>query len=169
MKVDSFRRGVLAIGLSAVLVGWVNCKKGPAPATSTFPESSEVSGWTRSGEVRTFAAADLSNYIDGDAEKYLKAGVQSASTADYQSKDQTQAVVDVYIMSTQEAARTVFDSEPSADARKVPLGDAARLYTQSLVFRKGPYLVRIVAYRESPGLQQALVDLGQGIERKLSR
>jgi hypothetical protein len=164
MKVDSFRCGVFVIGLSAVLVVCVNCRKGPA--ASAFPES--VSGWTRSGEIRTFAAADLSNYIDGDAEKYLKAGVRSASTADYQSKD-TQVVVDVYTMSSPEGARTTFDSEPAADARKAPLGDAARLYTQSLVFRKGPYLVRIVAYRESPGLEQALVKLGQGIEEKLSR
>ena len=110
-----------------------------------FVDSAAVSGWTRAPEIRTFTPEQLSDYIDGDAEKYLKAGVKSTSTADYKYKDQVQVVVDVYTMSSPAAAKSIFHSEPPMDAQKPTLGDAARLYSQSLIFLKGPYLVRMVA------------------------
>jgi len=122
-----------------------------------------------SPEVRTFSPDQLSEYIDGDAEKYLKAGVKSTSTADYKLNNQIQVVVDVYTMSSPAAAKTIFDSEPAMDAQTPTLGDAARLYTQSLIFRKGPYLVRMVAYQEAPQLPLALLDLGHAFESKFSR
>lgn len=157
---------LLISGVAALLAVGVGCKKQSASGVA-FPQTNEVSGWTKSGETRTFAASELSNYIDGDAEKYLKAGVRETSTADYKFSDQTQAVADVYAMSTADGAKSIFDSEPAVGAANPPVGDAARLYSQSLVFRKGPYLVRIVAYQVSPQLQQALLDLGHGIEKKL--
>jgi hypothetical protein len=36
-----------------------------------------------------------------------------------------------------------------------------------VTFRKGPYLVRIVAYDDAPGTQQALIALAYGVETKL--
>jgi hypothetical protein len=167
MKMNAVRNAALVVSLAVVLAAGAGCKKQPTAVNIGFPETNEVSSWAKSGATRTFAAAELSNYIDGEAEKYLKAGVRSASTSDYKFGDQTEAVADVYTMSTAEGAKTVFESEPAADAKSAPIGDAARLYTQSLVFRKGPYLVRIVAYQASPPLQQAMVDLGHGIEKKL--
>jgi hypothetical protein len=53
--------------------------------------------------------------------------------------------------------------------KPIQLGDEARLSSQSLVFRKGAYLVRIVAYEESAETEQALLQLGQGIELRLAR
>jgi hypothetical protein len=47
------------------------------------------------------------------------------------------------------------------------LGDAARLYGQSVVFRKGPTLVRITAFEAAPGEGDALLALAHGIEGKL--
>lgn len=169
MNMESVRRAAVVTGLAAVLVVCAGCKKQSATVSIAFPQTNEVPGWTKSGETRTFAPADLSNYIDGAAEKYLKAGVRSTSTADYKFSDQTQVVADVYTMSTPDGAKSIFESEPAGDAESAPVGDAARLYAQSLVFRKGPYLVQIVAYQTSPQLQQAMVDLGHGIERKLPR
>lgn len=166
-NVSALKRAALATVIACVLTVGMACSKQPATAGSGFPQTNEVSGWTRTGDIRTFAAADLSNYIDGDAEKYLRAGVRSASTADYKFGGQTQVVADVYAMSTVDGAKDIFESEPAADARSAPVGDAARLYAQSLVFRRGPYLVRIVAYQTSAQLQQAMLDLGQGIEKKL--
>jgi len=145
------------------------CRHQGAAPVSIFPDSAAVPGWTRSPEVRTFPADRLADYIDGDAEKYLKAGVKSTSTADYKYKDQIQVVVDVYTMSSPSSAKTIFESEPAMDAQSPTLGDAARLYSQSLIFLKGPYLVRMVAYQESPQLPSALLDLGHAFESKLSR
>lgn len=143
------------------------CRQHAASPATMFPSSAP--GWSMSPEVRTFSPDRLSEYIDGDAEKYLKAGVKSTSTADYKFNNQVQVVVDVYTMSSPAAAKTIFDSEPAMDAQTPTLGDAARLYTQSLIFRKGPYLVRMVAYQESPQLPPALLDLGHAFESKFSR
>ena len=154
----------LAVAMLAIL----GCNKKPAAGSANpFPESNQVQGWTRADEIRTFPAAELWKYIDGDAEKYLKAGVESASSSDYEFHDKLEAVVDIYTMSSPTGAKAIFDSEPSMGASTPQLGDAARLYEQSLVFRQGKFLVRIVAYQSSPLLAQGLLDLGKRIDQRL--
>jgi hypothetical protein len=108
-------------------------------------------------------------YIDGEAERYLKAGAQRVSTADYKFQNKVDAVVDIYTMGNADGAAKILDSEPVGDAKSVQLGDAARLYGQSLVFRKGSELVRIVAYAESPETPQAMLNLGRNIAARLAK
>lgn len=155
--------------LAAMLVATTGCRHQSAEPSSFFPAATEVPGWNRAPEIRTFTAEHLSDYIDGDAEKYLKAGVKSAATADYKYKDQTEVVVDIYTMSSAEGAKTIFESEPAIDSQSPSLGDAARLFSQSLIFRRGPYLVRIVAYQESAQIAPAMLTLGHAVEKKLPR
>jgi Family of unknown function (DUF6599) len=162
-------RTTFGISLLAALSLICGCQHHSASDIKFFPDSGVVSGWTKAPEVRTFRPDQLATYIDGDAEKYLKAGVRSTSTADYKFKEQVQVVVDVYTMSTPEGVKTIFESEPAMDAQTPALGDAARLFSQSLIFRKGPYLVRMVAYQDSPQISQAMLDLGLTIEKRLSR
>jgi hypothetical protein len=159
----------LGVLFPAVLVLLAGCQHRSAPVSDLFPESNEVTGWTKAPEVRSFTPDQLFSYIDGDAEKYLKAGVRNASTADYKFKGNLQVVVDLYTMSTPEGAKAIFDSEPAMDGQSPSLGEAAHLFSQSLIFRKGPYLVRMVAYQESPEISQAMFNLGLAMERKLSR
>jgi hypothetical protein len=159
-------RRFISAALFAAALSVPGCQR--PSATSFFPESSEAPGWSRAPEVRTFSADHLSDYIDGDAEKYLKAGVKSVSTADYKYKDQTEVVVDIYTMSSPQAAKTIFDSEPALDSQSPTLGDAARLFSQSLIFRKRAYLVRMVAYQESPQISPAMLNLGHVVEKKIA-
>ena len=46
-------------------------------------------------------------------------------------------------------------------------GARVMVATRPVDFRKGPYLVRIVAYESSPDVQQALLALAHGVEAKL--
>jgi hypothetical protein len=169
MNHTTLHRAVLGFLLSATLLLLAGCQHHSAPTVSFFPESNEVAGWSKVPEIRTFSPDQLPTYIDGDAEKYLKSDVRSTSTADYRFKDQIQVVVDVYTMSNPDGAKSIFESEPAMDAQTPALGDAARLFSQSLMFRKGPYLVRMVAYQESPQISQAMLNLGLAMEKKLSR
>lgn len=137
------------------------------PAASSFPESNEVQAWAKSGETRTFPAEQLSEYIDGDADKYLQAGVQRTLTADYQYAGKTDAVADVFIMKTTDGAAKVFKSQSVTGSEPAKVGDAARLYPGSLTFCKGPYFVRIIAFESNPEIQQGLVTLGRGIATRL--
>ena len=163
----SILRASLVAALCAVLLAGAACNRQPG-ATAAFPASNDVAGWAKTSNVRTFEAADLWKYIDGEAERYLKGGVQRASTADYKFQDKLEAVVDIYTMSNANGAAQVLDSEPAAGAKLVPLADGARLFSQSLIFRKGRYLVRIVTYQESEDAQQALLALGRRIEKRLN-
>jgi hypothetical protein len=147
-------RGVLLVMLGVALLLDASCKRQPGTERSFFPASNEVAGWAKTGDIRTFEAADLWKYIDGEAERYLKAGVQRVFTTDYKFQNKVDAVVDIYTMGNAEGAEK---------------GDGARLYSQSLVFRKGACLVRIGAYEESAETQQALLQLGHGIELRLAR
>ncbi len=162
-------RAVLMVLLGMVLFLGASCKGKSGGKQSFFPATSELAGWAKTGDTRTFEAADLWKYIDGDAERYLKAGVQRVSTADYKFQDKVEATVDIYTMGNAEGAQKIFESEPSVDMKTIQLGDYARLSSQSLVFRKGVYLVRVVAFEESAKIQPALLQLGHGIESRLAK
>jgi len=162
-------RGVLLVMLSVALLLDASCKRQPGTEPSFFPASNQVAGWAKTGDTRTFEAANLWKYIDGEAERYLKAGVRIVSTADYKFQNKVDATVDIYTMENAWGAAKIFNSEPAVDGKPIQLGDGARLHSQSLVFRKGACLVRIVAFEESAGTEQALLQLGHGIELRLAR
>ena len=137
-----------------------------AQSADPFPESNQVTGWHK-GEVRYFDAAHLHEYINGGAEVYIKAGVVGTATADYTYRDGGDAVADVYTMNDARGAQTIFDADSAGQAQPVKLGDAAYSSGQTLLFRQGPYLVRLVAFQEKPETRQALVDLGKAIAARL--
>jgi len=152
----------MVILLSAVAVP--GCKK---KAANPFPDSNAVAGWQKTSNTRVFAAKDLWQYIDGDAEQYISAGVVSTSTSDYKFQGQLEAVIDVYTMGDVAGASKVLASGQTKEAAAVQVGDAGFGYAQSIVFRKGATLVRIVAYESTPGAPQALLALAHGVEAKL--
>jgi hypothetical protein len=166
-RIESAKRAALATFCATVLLLVPGCRKTVNLGNHGYPDASETPSWTRTGEIRTFAPGNLSDYIDGDAEKYIKAGVESTTTADYKAKNQTQVVADIYTMASPAGAKTVFESDPASNAKSADVGDASRLFKQSLTFRRGEYFVQIVAYQESPQLDQELIELGKAIDRKL--
>ena len=140
------------------------CKKRTANA---FPASNAVAGWEKSSETRIFEPKDLWQYIDGDSEQFIQAGVVLTSTSDYKYKGQLEAVVDVYTMNGPDGAQTILERAQTKDAQVVHLGDEGLQYAQSVHFRKGRYLVRIVAYESTPDTPQALMALAHGVETNL--
>ncbi len=161
--------GLLLAALCLAVLADPACSRRAGVPATPFPASNEVAGWVKTGDTRTFSAAELWSYIDGDAERYVKAGVQTASTADYNFANKFDAVADVYTMGDAKGAMTILEAEPASQAQPAHLGDSGRLYSGSLVFCKGRYLVRIVAYKQTPEVQAALQELGREIERRLSQ
>jgi len=157
-------KSIVVVVAVAVLAAAVGCKK---KNVDPFPASGAVSGWEKTGDTRVYSADDLWQYIDGDSDQYLKAGVISASTSEYKYQGQLEAVIDVYTMGDSAGARKILESGQTSDAKNVQLGDAGIAYEQSVTFRKGPYLVRIVAYEDGPSAQQALITLAHGVEKRL--
>lgn len=158
-------KGAIAVLAMAAMMAGIGCKK--AAKIDSFPPSGAVADWQKTSDTRIFAAKDLWQYIDGDAEQYIKAGVVSAATSDYKYRNQVEAVVDVYTMGNAAGARTILAGENAKGTTSVSLGDEAIAYQQSVTFRKGRYLVRIVAYQLTPETGQTLLALAHGVEAKL--
>jgi hypothetical protein len=142
---------------------------GPKAETtqSFFPETGEAAGWTKAKETRTFEAKDLWQYIDGDDQKYLKAGVVRTQTTDYRYQDKIDAVADIYVMGAADGARKVYETESGEGSTPAPLGDGGRLYGASAVFHLGRYFVRLTAYESTPEIGKALLELGKAIEKRI--
>ena len=66
-----------------------------------------------------------------------------------------------------DGAQTILERGQTKDAKSVSLGDEGLQYAQSVSFRKGRYLVRIVAYQSSVSAPQALMALAHGVETNL--
>jgi hypothetical protein len=162
-RLNLFLIGALAIALPAS-VAILGCKKKDA---SPFPASGAVAGWEKSSETRTFEPKDLWQYIDGDSEQFIQAGVVSTATSDYKYQGQLEAVVDVYTMGGPDGAQSILERGQTKDAQNVRVGDEGLQYSQSVSFRKGRYLVRIVAYQSSTSTPQALMALAHGVETNL--
>ncbi len=160
---NHWKLAVIIVALSAPLV-LSSCKKSNK---DPFPASGAIAGWQKTGNTRVFEAKDLWQYIDGDSEQYIQAGVVSTSTSDYKYQGQLEAVIDVYTMHDSAGAGKILETGRSKDANSIQLGDAGIQYAQSVVFRKGPNLVRIVAYESNPQALEALMALAHGIEAKL--
>jgi hypothetical protein len=148
------------VALLFVAGSCVGCRKKADP----FPPSGAVAGWDKTGATQTYTADNLWQYLDGGADQYIGAGVISVATSDYRFQEKLEAVVDVYTMKTAEGAEKILDAEP-ASGQPAQVGDAARLYAQTVVFRKGPSLVRITTFESSPG--DALLALARGVEGRL--
>ena len=154
----------IAVVMMVAAVAGTGCKK---KASDPFPASSAIAGWEKTGETRVFAAKYLWQYIDGDAEQYVSAGVVSTSTSDYKYQGKLEATVDVYTMGDAAGARKILETGQTSEAKPAQVGDAGIAYAQSVIFRKGKALVRIVAYESTPDAPQALLALAHGVEAKL--
>jgi hypothetical protein len=147
----------------AITAFGTGCKK---KAADPFPATGAVAGWEKTSETRVFDAKNLYQYIDGDAEQYISAGVVSTSTSDYKYQGQLEATVDVHTMGSADGARKILVTG-TKDAKPIQLGDAGVAYAQSIIFRKGTSLVRVVAFESTPDTPQALLALERGVEAKL--
>jgi polyferredoxin len=145
---------VTSIGESRSRTNQILLRRGRT--TELLPETGEAPGWAKSGATRVFQAANLWQYVDGDAERYLEAGVERTLTARYRYQDKLDAVADLHVMGTPEGARRIFEAEPASGSRAAALGDAGRNYGASVTFRKGRYFVRLTAYEEAPEPLEAL-------------
>ena len=154
---------IICVAIVLTFAG-AGCKKA---IVDPFPASGAVSGWQKTGDTRVFAAKDLWQYIDGDADQYIRAGVVSTSTSDYNYQNHLEAVVDVYTMGDSAGAHKILSGDESKTGKSVSLGDEGVAFEQSVTFRKGVSLVRIVAYSSTPDAPQALLALAHGVEAKL--
>jgi hypothetical protein len=149
---------------------WAGCRsQAPSASVDFFPASNSVPGWMKSSATRTYEASHLWEYIDGDADKYVQAGVVMTLTSDYRFNLKTDAAVDVYVMGAAAGARKIYDSESTQGSQPITMGDAGRYAKGSLTFHQGPYFVRLVAYEDSPEMAKGLTELAHAVSSRLGK
>jgi len=160
------RRSRIRIFMTVILIsaGVTGCQR---KIINPLPESNGVAGWAKSGATRVWPAKDLWLYMDGESKQYLQAGLISVMTSDYRNKGALEATVSVYNMKSEKGARQLFEKGRSSEFRPVPIGDAGMGYAQSVLFRKGTVMVRIVSYERTVDSEQELIALARGIVAKL--
>jgi hypothetical protein len=151
----------------------------PAPTPAATPAAGDplaaaldgvlAAGWLRTGEARTFDKDNLWELIDGDAERYVDAGVVKIRTVDFRFGGKLDATVEVYCMKDVDGARTIFRSESGSGTRPADVGDEARIHDTGLTFRAGRFFARVAAFEAKPEAGEAITDLGRALARRLAR
>jgi len=165
--IHKIRMGNMKLLSLVVVLAVVAAGCGRVTVVRLLPETSEAAGWSKTGSTRIFEAPVLWRYMDGDAQRYIRAGVQRTVAGEYRYQGRFEAVADVHVMSSSAGAKKLFESESCTGNPSLEIGDAARVYGQTLTFRKGRFLVRLVAYQDSPELQEAIISLARAIEQRL--
>ncbi len=131
---------------------------------SDFPE---VEGWTQAGEVLTYNADNLWEYINGAAELFVEYGVQACKTVDLSSGEVTVSV-DLYHMASPLGAFGVYRRESAGDDISLPGAVVAALsppYQALLV--KGSTYAKVNVF-EGELTEATARELLEGLARSLS-
>lgn len=119
----------------------------PAPET-LLPAPEELTGWRIDGDLLVYGPDDLWEYIDGQAESFLRYDFLEVAARHYLDADGLEIKVDVYLHGSPLMAWGVYTQFRSPDAAFLDIGAEGFGDEYSLLFWKGPYYVRIQTYDE---------------------
>ncbi|MFQ6091298.1 MAG: DUF6599 family protein [bacterium] len=126
---------------------------GPVPA-KTLPE--QMAGWTLT-ETKIYPGQSLYDYIDGGAEVYFEYGFSTVELG-YYRKGEREILVEVYRMSSPQAAAGVYSFFRNYAASSLPKPYTGKLYEFYLECLNGSEYIKLVNYDSlSAGEQFALL------------
>ncbi len=111
------------------------------------PACNLVPGWTPQGEPRTFAADNLFEYMDGNAEGYLLYGFQSMHGVTC-VKGGVTLIVDISDFGDADSAYGMFCANRDLRKPAAKLGMGGQIVPRRAIFAKGQYYVEVGAEPE---------------------
>lgn len=130
---------VAGIGLLALAFAGISVAANPTCA--------QVPGWTPQGEARTYAADNLFEYMDGNAEGYLLYGFQNMHGVTC-TKGGVTLVIDVSDFGDPDSAYGMFTANRDLRQPSVKLGMGGQVLPRKAIFAKGQFFVEIAAEPE---------------------
>ncbi len=113
----------------------------PAPTCALVP------GWSQSGPARSYEAANLFEYMDGNAEGYLIYGFRNMVGVSCHQAE-ISFVIDVSDMGDADSAYGLFSGNRDPSQPVSPIGVSAQVTPRRAMFVKGKYYVEIAANPE---------------------
>jgi len=101
--------------------------------------------FTINGQMELYDEKGLFEYINGAAPLYIDRHFRKLAAAEMKIGE-SELTCDVYDMAAEANAASAFDAEGTPQAKSADLGDASRASSMALVFRKGPYYVKLTAF-----------------------
>ena len=155
--------GRTILGAATVLAGlaWF-----AVPAYAAAPTCDLVPGWTQHGSARSYAADNLFNYMDGNAEAYLLYGFVGMQGVNCESGGVT-LVIDISEFGDSDSAFGMFSANRDPDKPSANLGMGGQIVPRHAAFAKGRYYVEIAANPEgdhSAALRQWTAALEKTVE-----
>lgn len=148
-----------AVLLAAIFAGPAAGREQPAPR-ALLPDPGEFPGWEADGEVLVYGPDDLWEYINGQAETFLRYDFIEVAGRHYATGDGLEVKVDIYRHGSPLAAWGVYTQFRSPDAAFLDIGVEGFGDEYSLLFWKGPYYVRLQAWEEGERSREAMRRLG---------
>ncbi len=111
------------------------------------PSCSLVAGWTQDGQPRTYAADNLFEYMDGNAEGYVQYGFQEMKGVTCK-KGEVTFVVDISDMGDADSAYGLFTSNRDLRSPMYQVGAGGQIVPRRLIFAKGQYYLEVAANPE---------------------
>lgn len=123
--------------------------------SAEVPDCRLVPGWEQQGPTRSFAADDLFEYMDGNAEGYLIYGFLRMQGVTCKSGSDS-LVIDVSEMSDAEAAYGIFAANRDPNRPVAAIGMGGQIQPRRATFAKDRYYVELAASPDkdhTPALQ----------------
>lgn len=135
--------------------------------TSFLPGAGDVPGWTRKGDLQVFKGEDLFTYIDGGADIYIEYGFRQVIVQDYENALKESITLEIFGMSDASAAFGIFTFKSSAGGTEIALGQGGKLEDYYLNFWKGPVLVTVTGFDESPASLEGVRGVAKATDQKI--
>ena len=133
---------------------------------SIFPE---IEGWKLTSSDRVYGPSDLWDIIDGAADTYLSYNFLDLHIADYGNDAGISVRVELYRHSTLDNTFGIYSAERSPDYHFINIGSQGYLEEGVLNFLCGYYYVKIASLNHGDEVQNSLIEIAEGIEKKLSQ
>ena len=173
---------IVCVGLTLLAMGVGAADRQPGPAgrpqatplassnildlTSFLPMAGEAPGWSPKGEPLVYRGEDLFTYIDGGADIYNEYGFRQVIVQDYENSSQKAVTLEVFEMADAAGAFGMFTFKTSPRGTEAALGDGGRLEDYYLNFWKGPVLVTVTGFDDSPESLGGIRRVAEAVDRK---
>ncbi|MFH1943375.1 MAG: DUF6599 family protein [bacterium] len=136
-----------------------------------FPGPGFEKGWSWHGMPKHYSAGNLYEYIDGEAELYLKYGFQEMATMTYfwGSVDDTSFIVDIYDMGTPLDAFGLYSNYRRPGYTFEKIGTEAIVSEYGLRFFQGRYVVEFKIGSDSERIRRAVRAVAERVSKKIEQ